>query len=330
VRAPILVTGGAGFVGSHLVERLVETGARVRCLVRRTSSLGYLLADRVELVYGDLAEDKGLTEALDGVETVFHLAGTTKAASPDAYYRGNAGGTEHLLRACERQGGPALRLIHVSSLAAAGPSRDALGIAEDAEPHPVSHYGKSKLAAERAVRSSRLGASATIVRPAVVYGPRDIDVLEVFRSVARGVLLKIGLGDSYFSFIHVRDLAGALLAAAESPRAAGGTYFAANPAPVSWREFAARAASIMNRRFTTVTAPRSVAYLAGWGAELVAKRRGRPTILSRDKIREARHRYWVCRTGRAQEDLGFVPSFSLETGIAHTLAWYKSVGWLAF
>jgi len=214
----------------------VESGARVRCLVRRTTSLAYLPAERVELVYGDLAADQGIGAALEEVETVFHVAGTTKAMDPAAYYRGNVEGTEHLLRACEERRAPLPRLIFVSSLAAVGPSPDLGGVDEDAEPRPLSHYGRSKLAAERAVRASRLGASATIVRPPVVYGPRDTDVLEVFRGVARGVLLKIGRGDSYFSYIHVRDLAEALLAAARSPQAAGGTFFAANPAPVSWRK----------------------------------------------------------------------------------------------
>jgi len=330
VNSPILVTGGAGFVGSHLVARLLESGARVRCLVRRSSSLGRLPGGQVELAYGDLAAGDGIRQALDGVDTVFHVAGTTKALSSAEYYRGNLEATRKLLRACEERGAPLPRLIHVSSLAAAGPSPDARGLSEDAEPRPLSHYGKSKLAAECAVRDSALGSSAVIVRPPVVYGPGDTDVLEVFRSVSRGLMLRIGRGESLFSFIYASDLAEALLAAALCPGAAGETFFAASAEPVSWLQFGAQAAAAMNRRFRTIAAPAALAFAAAWGAEIVSKWRGTPGILSRDKVREARCRYWVCQTSRARERLSFTARTSLQDGIRNTLSWYRNAGWLTF
>jgi nucleoside-diphosphate-sugar epimerase len=114
----ILVTGGAGFIGSHLVERLVAQGRAVRCLVRRSSSLHNLPRAGIDLAYGDLASGDGLPEAVRGVDTVIHLAGTTKATTVSGYYTGNAQATANLLRAAGAVG----RFVHVSSMAAAGPS----------------------------------------------------------------------------------------------------------------------------------------------------------------------------------------------------------------
>jgi nucleoside-diphosphate-sugar epimerase len=328
VNSPVLVTGGTGFVGSHLVERLVELGFRVRCLVRRSSSLRYLPLPAVELCYGDLARAGGLKEALEGVETVFHVAGITKANSSAEYYRGNVGATECLLRACEESGQPPRRFVHVSSLAAVGPSPDAGLLPEEAEPRPRTHYGESKLAAERAVRASRLASSAVIVRPPVVYGPRDTDVYQVFRGISHGLMLRIGRQESLFSFIYVKDLADALVAAAASPRAPGDTFFVANPEPVSWTEFGAIAASIMGRKVRTLAIPAAMAYAVGCYAEMASRLRRKPGIISREKVREARCRYWTCDTRKAREKLGFSTRRSLREGLSETLLWYKNSGWL--
>ena len=131
-------------------------------------------------MFGDLVSGEGLRDALEGAGTVIHLAGVTKALSTSEYYSGNARATENLAQAVAK--GAAIRLVHVSSLAAIGPSTDGTPVSEDAEPHPVTHYGKSKLEGERIVRA--LVPDAVIVRPAVVYGPRDTDVLQMFRSIS--------------------------------------------------------------------------------------------------------------------------------------------------
>ncbi len=323
----ILVTGGTGFVGSHVVERLVAAGARVRCLVRASSSLRYLPREGVELVQGDLAAGTGIEAAVEGADVVAHVGGVTKALSEDAFYRGNLRATENLLHACKRQGDSVRRFVHVSSLAAIGPSPDGAPLDEDAAPHPLTWYGRSKLAAEGAVRASTLAGRAVILRPPVVYGPRDTDVFEVFRSVARGMMLRIGRDESYFSYIHVKDLAEAMWLAVSSESGAGRTYFVANPEPVSWSEFAQIAASIMGHRVRTVGVPAPLANLAGWCAEGVSRLGGKPGIVSRQKIIEARCRYWTCDATRARLELGFEATRSLREGLEETLAWYKDSKW---
>src|SRR5262249_10085150 len=267
-------------IGSHLVERLLSDGANVRCLVRPTSPRGgasrHLPAQGARPVLGDLITGAGLDAALDGVGIVFHLAGVTKALHASDYYLGNVKTTENLLRAMS---GSSATLVHVSSLAAVGPSRDAAPLREDAEPRPLTHYGKSKLQGEQAVRTCPVSSRAIVIRPPVVYGPRDVDVYQVFKAVASGVLVRIGGPESYFSFIYVADLVDGLILAAENRAAAGKTYFLSNPAAVSWTEFSATAAATMVRKLRIFTLPVWAAYLAGCCGDLLSHLTGRPRIL---------------------------------------------------
>ncbi|MEK7409048.1 MAG: NAD-dependent epimerase/dehydratase family protein [Acidobacteriota bacterium] len=269
-----------------------------------------------------------LDEAVRGAGLVFHLGGLTKALSSAGFYRANTQGTENLLRVLERHA--PVRLIHVSSLAGVGPSADGAPLSEDAPPHPVTHYGRSKLAAEEAVRRSALASSAVIVRPPVVYGPRETDVYQVLRLVARGLLVRIGRDEEWFSFIHASDLVEGLLAAARSDQAPGRTWFLANEEPASWTGFAATATAIMGRELRVFTAPAPLAWAVGLAGEVAGRIRRRPGIISREKIAEARCRWWVCDPSRARRELGFTPRQSLGDGLAETLNWYKRAGWLRF
>ena len=317
----ILVTGGTGFIGGHLLEKLAASGQPVRCLVRREPRRP--LPPGVEAVRGDLAAPQGLEAALDGVGAVIHLAGVTKALRPADYYTGNLRATENLATAL--QGRP-IRLVHVSSMAAAGPGS---ALDEDAEPHPVSHYGCSKLEAERVVRA--LLPDAVIARPPVVYGPGDTDVYQILKSVAKGIAIEISGPERWFSAIYVKDLADALCEAARNPRAAGRTYYFAHPRAFAWRELAETAARIMGRRPPiAIRVPYAAAWAVGWCAEAWARIAGRPGIVSRDKIAEARCASWTCDVRRASVELGFEARINLEAGLTQTLAWYREAGWLKY
>jgi len=313
-----LVTGASGFIGSHLVERLLQGGARVRCLTRSARASG----GPTELVCADYATGAGLREAVAGVDVVFHLAGVTKALRMRDYYSGNAQAVGNLARAAVS----APRFVHVSSLAAVGPCTGGTDVDEDTAPHPVSEYGRSNLGGEQAVR--RRLPQAVIVRPRVVYGPRDTDVFEMLRGLARGVDLRIGREERWFSAIYVADLVDGLLAAAQCPKAPGRAYFLAHGEAVSWSGFAASAAKLLGRRARKIVAPWSAAYAIGWMAEWWSRARGQAGIISRDKVREAAYPRWTCSARRARAELGFVAPTSLEDGLARAVAWYREQGWL--
>jgi dihydroflavonol-4-reductase len=329
--ANVLVTGATGFIGSHLVERLLSEGASVRCLLRPTSPRGgasrHLPAQGAKPVLGDLTTGAGLDEALDGASVVFHLAGVTKALHTADYYQGNVKATENLLQAMSAG---SAKLIHVSSLAVMGPSPDSVPLRENADPKPLTHYGKSKLQGEQAVRRSAVSSRTTIIRPPVVYGPRDVDVYQIFKAAASGVLVRIGRPESFFSFIYVTDLIDGLILAAQQDSAAGKTYFLSSPNPVSWSEFGAIAATTMVKKLRTFTLPIWTAYLAGSSADLLSRLTGRPGILSRDKIVDARQRYWICDPASAAAELGFQAQTSLREGVAATLEWYRHEQWLTY
>jgi nucleoside-diphosphate-sugar epimerase len=279
----------------------------------------------VESAVADLAGGQGVEQALRGVDTVIHLAGVTKALSPAGYYAGNAGATETLARALHGRG---VRLVHVSSLAAIGPSLDGRPVDEDAAPHPVSTYGKSKLESERVVRG--LLPEAVIVRPPVVYGPRDTAVFQILKSVARGLVLEIAGGERWFSAIYVEDLVDGLWVAARDAQATGRAYFLTHRKPVSWRELGSAAGLIMGRQPRTLRVPVSAAGAIGWLAEKWSHITRNPAIISREKVSEACCRYWICDPARAAAELGFEAPTPIETGLAKTLAWYKEAGWLKY
>jgi dihydroflavonol-4-reductase len=319
----VLVTGATGFIGRHLVEELCALGKPPRCLVRREGFRWEFPG--VEFAIADLATGTGLEAAVRGVDLIIHLAGVTKAVRPRDYYTGNTRATENLARAIS---GRPIRLVHVSSLAALGPSPDGVPVTEDSEPHPLTHYGRSKLEAEQLVRT--LVPGAVILRPPVVYGPRDTGVFQVIQPVSRGVAVEIAGGERWLSAIYVKDLVEGLLAAAASPQAAGRAYFLAHPQPVSWSELESTAARLMGRRTRVLRIPTSVARAVGYGAEFWSRVSRKPSVFSRDKIREALCRSWTCDTRRAAAELDFHARTSLEIGLAATLAWYKEAGWLHF
>ena len=320
----ILVTGGTGFIGTHLLAHLAAKGEGVRALVRRTG-LPRSLPAGVQVVHGDLATGAGLDDALRGADTVIHLAGVTKALHTDDYYTGNVRATEQLAHAMAGRG---IRLVHVSSLAAIGPSEGRTPVNEDTLPHPLTHYGKSKLDAERVVRD--LAPDAVIVRPPVVYGPRDTDVLQLLKSISKGLVLEIAGGERWFSAIYVKDLVAGLMAALRTPGAAGKSYFLAHAKPVSWQQLGGVAASIMSKAPRVVTLPVPMAQAVGACGEMWARVTGKPGIISREKVAEARCMAWICDTSLAERELGFVAPTGLELGLAETLAWYKEAGWLKY
>jgi dihydroflavonol-4-reductase len=324
----VLVTGSNGFIGSHAVEALIERGCRVRCLVRRDSDRVWLRGLNAELHTGELRDPVSLEKAVDGMDLVLHLAGTTKASSREAFFRANAEGTENLVRAAARSGGTVRRFLYVSSIAAAGPDSGERPLVEDDPPRPVTWYGESKLAGERIVASFGDRIPVTIVRPPVVFGPRDPDVLRFFRSVKSGFIPAVGGKDSWAGFVYVDDLVQGLILAAESDAAAGRTYYLATDGARSWIDFGRAAAACLGKTARRVPVPPAFLYVLLLLNETAGRIRGRTGILNLQKYPEYRNRFWRCDASRAEREIGFRPSVTMEEAVRRTVSWYREAGWL--
>lgn len=323
----VLVTGGHGFIGSHLCERLLAQGHQVRILARPTADLKNLGSAPVEVVRGDLLDPASIEGAVDGAAWVFHLAGALKGFREADLRRGNVEAAANLAGALTRRGGSLTRLISVSSLAAAGPAPDGeTPSTEDQPARPVTWYGRTKLEGEAVLRAS--GLPLTIIRPPIVFGPRDRDMFQVFQLARRGWAPILAGGDRFYSMVFVLDLVEALIAAAAHPAAAGETFYASGPEVVTGREMSQLIAAAVGRRSRVLPLPESLAVLAGKLADGAARWRGRPEIFSSQKVIEMRQRAWVCSPAKAQRVIGWQAAHPLPEALAQTAAWYRDHGWL--
>jgi nucleoside-diphosphate-sugar epimerase len=324
----VLLTGGSGFVGSHILDRLWAEGIPTTILVRPTSSRRFLaghLPD-LEVRTGALSQPATLGPALEGITHVIHCAGCTKAVRSSDFYEINHLGTRNLLDAINSRGDCVQRLIHISSLAAIGPATPARPARETDPPHPVSHYGQSKLAAELEVRA-HCRPPATILRPAAVYGPRDEGFLSMFRAV-KNHFLPCPTGGQALSLVFVEDLAGAVVNCLVQPSAAGRTYFVAGAQVVTPRQMAHEIARAMNTWTVPLPLPKPALWPLCLGAELMARVRRKPSLLNLQKFRELGAPGWVCDPSRIEEELGFHCHTPLESGFGRTLEWYRREKWL--
>ncbi len=323
-----VVTGGAGFIGSHLIEALVERGDEVLCIERPGASKNWTIGLPIAWSTVGLDSVDLLRRAFDGADVVFHLAGLTQARSAADYYTVNTEGTARLLQAAAAQNGSAPRVIFISSLAAIGPCRDGELLSADSVPLPLSHYGNSKLLAEATVHAYADRVPATILRLSSVYGPRERAALKLFQLVRRGLALTVGGWDREVSVIYVRDVVQGLMAAAGESRAAGRTYCLAGPGRVTWADFAREVGRALGRDPILLSVPKSLARAVALGAELCAKLRGSAAILNRERLREIVQERWVCDPSRAIAEIGFRPEYPIARGVAETAAWYEEARWL--
>lgn len=322
-----LVTGGTGFIGSHLVEALLRRGFKVRCLVRDPARLGWIDGLDVELVKGDCNEPGSLAGITADVDYVFHAAGVTKAAKGVTYYTVNGEGTKNMAEAAARDAEGLKKFVLVSSQAASGPSRLGAPRKEDDPPEPVSDYGRSKLLGERYALALSDRIDLAIVRPTSVYGPRDKDIYAFFKMVSRGFRTAFRT-ERLISICYVEDLVEGILLAATGKTITGDAFFIAEKTPYDWDtlgEAIEQALGVKARRIVVPIPALSVVALV---AEAVAYLSGRPALLNRQKMAEIRRMYWVVDVGKAERGLAFKAKYDFFAGARLTAEWYRRHGWI--
>ena len=326
----ILLTGASGFLGSHIAEQLDQRGDDVRALVRPTSDTRFLEGlEHVTLLSGAMGDKDSLLAATEGVDGIIHAAGLVKARAQADFYRTNEQGTANLLDAAKHNAPGISRFVLVSSLAVMGPSADGRPVPSGASPNPVTHYGRSKLGAERSARAEVGALPITIIRPPMIYGPRDREMLPFFKSVQLGVLPLTGSPTSRLSAIYAADCAGACVKALAAEVPSGSTYFVEDGHLETLGGLIAHIENALGRRaWLRIPVPRLLMYGAALGSELYGRITRRAVMLTRDKLNELLAPHWVCDSAEAQAALGWKPQISFEEGARFTGAWYRREGWL--
>ena len=330
----VLITGGSGFIGYHLIRRLCQKNVVVRCLVRQTSSRTLLKAFAVEYCTGELNNVESLRQAVNGCDTVFHVAGLVRARTYQEFENVNRFGTENLAKVAVECASPPV-FISISSLSAAGHSLPNKPRWESDPPEPVSKYGKSKLAGEIALLSVAEQMPCTIVRPGIVFGEADRMNLTLFKIVKKlGVCPIPGYSDKFYSWIHATDLSDLLITAAEKgerldPNQPMGTgiYFAASDEGRTMAEIGRLIGqSVGRKRVWAMPCPPRGLLAASVLCEAVKWWTGKPQPLDWEKARESLH-HWTCSPEKARTQLNFSPQ-PLEVRINQTAQWFLENDWL--
>lgn len=336
--ARVFVTGGTGFIGRNLVERLVERGDQVTCLLYGGVASGFFDPLPVNYVQGDILAEGFLDPILAEVDIVYHVAGAPLALRPSDYDRINGEGTRLVAQACARQARPPV-LVAVSSMGVGGPAREKRALTEDDAPAPVSAYGRSKLAAERHLRAVADRVPVTIVRPPLVFGPFDHHTIWLFQTVWFGFNFIPGRRECLFPWLHVADLVEGLILSAERGRrlppkgtaapAGEGIYLLTLDDMHTLAEAADMAARAMNRRLRIlVNLPDRVCHFVGLVNDVFCRITGRPNLMVSDKITEGTAGSWMVSADKAKRELGFCCRIGFEEGFRRLAEWYRKHGWL--
>jgi len=299
----LAITGGTGFVGSHLLDVALAAGHRVNALTRRDQPP----RDELEWIAGDLASREALEQLVRDADAIIHVAGAINAPNAAGFEQGNVAGTLAMLAAATAGG--IRRFVHVSSLAAREPK--------------LSLYGASKARAEALVMSS--GLDWAMVRPPAVYGPGDKETLELFRMAKLGLILTPPKGR--ISVIHADDLARLLLALA-APAAPTSSLVEPDDGKTggwSHRDFARALAAAVGTKAAVISSPGILLRLAARADQLL---RGEKAKLTPDRAAYFSHRNWVVEPKRAAPPELWRPQIQTAQGLKDTAAWYRAQGWL--
>lgn len=298
MKKTLLITGGNGFIGRALTDKLLKEGYNVRITTRRAPKK-QPTNPAVTLVQADYNDVASLQKALEGCDGVFHLAAAIFGFNYQDFEKANITATQNVVTAVNNT--PSVTaFVHVSSLAASGFATDVNHPrTEEMEPAPVSDYGITKLGGEKAAKTLRPGVKWTIIRPPIVYGRNDSGVSKIASWVKRGLMVNTS-GDGMFSFVHVDDLVEALWLAYSRPDTGGETFFICEPDIYNWDYFIGEMAAAMDvKKPFMPKAPHWLMNVAAWLYETAARFTGAQPALNYDKVKEAViPGHWICSNAK--------------------------------
>ncbi len=328
----VLVTGASGFIGSHLVPALLDSGCTPVALVRRSSDRSWLDELKVEVRYGDLGDPGSLREAVRGVDAVIHLAAYYRFYGEKSLYQKiNVEGTKALAHAAKEAG--VSHFIYCSSTEAIGPV-DGVGN-EESPPHPQYQYGVSKLEAERSLYEIQGEQPwVTVIRPSGVYGPGNVDDVSYWfiMSQARGGVLSrfiVGSGLSSIQFVHVEDVVQGFIKALKMPEASKGeTFIISEDHAHTYLEVYDIICELLGKSPPIIHLPAPLAKLGILPVELFNRLTGRDDFMWHTATVDSVMSNRSYSVTKAVDRLGYHPRYDLRKGLGETVEWYRENGYL--
>ncbi len=319
------ITGGTGFIGSHLIEALLKKGFEIYALARDFNKLKWIKGLDIKLLKGDLFNIPELPLDLD---YVFHLAGSTKSWDLASYYTVNQLGTASLFQSLADQKISPKKVIYLSSISASGPSWGKKPVEEDDIAKPVTHYGRSKLLGEKEVLKFKKSIPVVIIRASAIFGPRDTDFLHYFKTIQKGILLSCGANQILISLCYVKDLVKSLLLSAQKNIQSGEIINIAYSNPYDWDDIGIAAGKAMNKKLKRLQVPLYAYYLAALINNIHMRISKKSSIINLEKYKELKQRAWIVNTDKAKKMLPFIPQYSFQKAINETIDWYLNHQWL--
>ncbi len=318
-----MVTGGTGFIGSHLIEKLVSKNWDVTCLVRPTSQTEFLKTLPVKLIVHKGDDVESLESAVKGQDYVFHLAGRIRPASRATFDKANHQLTKNLVQACLKGNTGLKRFVHVSSISAAGPSLPGQFSEENQAPSPNSEYGRTKLKGERAVQDAWDIVPSTIIRPPNVYGPRQQETELLIKLIGKRIVPILKDKGETTSLIYVRDLVDGILQATFSPKAQKQIYYLTDGKGYSWQQLILTIKKHVLGNSLFFPLYEKVISLAALLTDVVMATGIVKIFFGREVWHAMVRTPWLFSSSKAEKDLGFRARYSLEKGIRETVDYYK-------
>jgi dihydroflavonol-4-reductase len=324
----VLVTGASGFIGSTLIDRLLEIGEyEVFAGIRQTSSKRYLQDNRIKFIFLNYTDTKILKQQLDeqNFAFIFHLAGITKAKHNEDFDKINFIYTKNLVDCINNTN---TKLIYMSSFAAHGPASEKpfMPAKITDKNTPNTYYGKSKLKSEEYIQKNFNG-KYIILRPTGVYGTRETDYFVYFQTLNNHIDAFLGSVPQRLTFIYSKDLVEACILAAESEKT-NKIYFVSDGNLYLDKDFSKITKDVLKKWTITIRFPlfivKGIAYFLDFLGNVI----GKQFTLNKDKYNILAARNWDCDITDLKNDLHFQPKYDLEKGVKEAIAWYKQEKWL--
>lgn len=326
----VILTGASGFVGGFIVDELLSANFDVVITARKSSNMKYLPLDKITVAYTDLNDQNALHKLIADYQPQYfiHNAGLTRHPNEDKLNEVNAHIIANIAHAINQQANAAFkRLIFTSSLAAYGPTDFQVSgqVDVNSKPHPVTAYGRSKLLGERFLKE-KATFDYIILRPTAVYGPREKDLLTVFKTINKGIQATIG-GSQSLSFIYVKDLAKAIVSTLKA-KLTQNSYFVTDENSYSNSQLNEVIKFNLDVKTLKINLPLRTVNMISKANESIGRILGFYPVLNKDKYNEVSARSWNCNGTKLWQDLAIKPQYNLEQGIKETVSWYRLNKWI--